>query len=163
MALQSKQDTLNNTLTSLFTTLSAQHHTIPPVIDPTSPIGHFFVDATTSLPPPLSNTSQANVTTTSNTTIPPPITPSPIHPPKIQLSFFYGTDSLAWLFQADQFFQFYSIPWDSRFYMQSDALNWFKWMYQNHQLTDWISFSRYLELHFGPSTYGNYQTELFKL
>jgi len=93
-----KQDTLTNILTSIFTTLFAQHHTIPPIIDPTSSIDHFPIDATTSLPPPLSNTSQANVTTT----IPPPITPSPIRPPKIQLSFFDGTDPLDWLFQADK-------------------------------------------------------------
>jgi len=36
-------------------------------------------------------------------------------------------------------------------------------MYQNHQLTDWISFSRVLVLPFGPSIYVNHQVELFKL
>jgi len=49
------------------------------------------------------------------------------------------------------------------FYMRGDALSWFKWMYQNHQLSDWLSFSRALELWFGPSTYANHQAELFKL
>ena len=49
------------------------------------------------------------------------------------------------------------------FYMRGDALSWFKCMYQNHQLTDWISFSRALELHFWPLTYANHQAELFKL
>jgi len=89
---------------------------------------------------------------------------SPIRPQKIQLSFFDGTDPLDWLFQADQFFQFYNIPWNViAFYMRGDALSWFKWMYQNHQLTDWISFSRALELRFGPSTYENHQAKLFKL
>lgn len=36
-------------------------------------------------------------------------------------------------------------------------------MYQNHQLTDWSSFIRALELRFGPSSYENHQAELFKL
>lgn len=47
--------------------------------------------------------------------------------------------------------------------MKGNALSWFKWMYQNHQLTDWHSFTRALELRFGPSSYDNYQVELFKL
>jgi len=56
MTLESKQDTLTNTITGLFTTLCTQHHAIPPVIDPISHIGYFYIDGTTSLPPPLSNT-----------------------------------------------------------------------------------------------------------
>jgi len=51
----------------------------------------------------------------------------------------------------------------SAFYMKRDALGWFKWMYQNNELTDWPSFTKALELRFGPSTYVNHQAELFKL
>lgn len=47
--------------------------------------------------------------------------------------------------------------------MKGEALSWFKWMYQNGQLIDWFSFIRALELRFGPSSYDNYQAELFKL
>jgi len=36
-------------------------------------------------------------------------------------------------------------------------------MYQNHQLFDWVSFTKSFELRFGPSTYANHQEELFKL
>jgi len=36
-------------------------------------------------------------------------------------------------------------------------------MCQNHQLTNWISFSHAPELRFRPSTYENHQAELFKL
>lgn len=36
-------------------------------------------------------------------------------------------------------------------------------MYQNKQLTDWHSFTKVMELRFGPSTYDNHQEELFKL
>ena len=125
------------------------------------------MDTTSSIPHPGGTTNNTTHATTTTTTILPPSF-SPIRPPTIQLSFFDGTDPLDWLFQADQFFEFYNIPWDARlnmaaFYMRGDALSWFKWMYQNHQLTDWISFCRALELHFGPFTYENHQAELFKL
>lgn len=49
------------------------------------------------------------------------------------------------------------------FYMKVEALSWFKWMYNNHQLSDLFSFTHHLELRFGPSTYENHQAELFKL
>ncbi|XP_058726761.1 uncharacterized protein LOC131598148 [Vicia villosa] len=49
------------------------------------------------------------------------------------------------------------------FYMKGEALGWFKWMHQNHELVDWQSFTKALELCFGPSTYANHQAELFKL
>ena len=95
--------------------------------------------------------------------------PTPtIRPPTLNLPFFDGTHPLDWLFQADQYFSFYQIPPDQRlpmvgFHMQGDALSWFKWLHNNNLLTDWNSFTRALELRFGPSTYINHQVELFKL
>jgi hypothetical protein len=75
---------------------------------------------------------------------------------------------LDWLFQSEQFFSFYNIPLENRlsmvsFYMKGEALGWYKWMSLNNQLTDWNSFSRDLELRFGPFTYENHQAQLFKL
>lgn len=49
------------------------------------------------------------------------------------------------------------------FYMKGDALGWFKWMYHSHILTYWVSFTRALELRFGPLTFENHQAGLFKL
>nr|KYP37503.1 Retrotransposon-derived protein PEG10 [Cajanus cajan] len=49
------------------------------------------------------------------------------------------------------------------FYMTGDALSWYKWLHQNNQLYDWDSFTRALELRFGPSTYENHMAALFKL
>jgi len=49
------------------------------------------------------------------------------------------------------------------FYIKGEALSWYKWMYQNHQLVNWLSFIRALKLRFRPSTYVNHQAELFKL
>jgi len=101
-----------------------------------------------------------------------PITNQPpppfIRPPKLQLAFFEGPDPLDWLFQADQYFTFYQITPEKRlsmvaFHMKGEALSWFKWMHHNNLLTDWHSFTRALELRFGPSSYTNHQAELFKL
>jgi len=73
----------------------------------------------------------------------------------LELTAFDETDPLEWPLQAEQFFIFYQIPTESRlsmasFYIKGDALSWFKWMYQNHQLFDWPSFTKALELRFGP-------------
>jgi len=94
--------------------------------------------------------------------------PTPICNPKLELSTFDGTNPLEWLFQAGQFFTFYQIPLEHRmfmssFYMKGEALSWLKWMYQNQQLFDWVSFIKSLKIRFGPSTYANHQVELFKL
>lgn len=75
---------------------------------------------------------------------------------------FDGTNPLEWLFQAEQFFEFYHLSPENRlsmmsFYMKGDALCWFKWMHQNNELLDWFSFTRALELRFGASTYANHQ------
>ncbi|XP_058767801.1 uncharacterized protein LOC131641513 [Vicia villosa] len=99
----------------------------------------------------------------------PNLTPlPPFRTPKLELSMFDGSNPLKWLFQADQYFNFYQLPPENRlgmmsFYMKGEALSWFKWMYKNQELTDWFSFTRALELRFGPSTYTNHQAELFKL
>ena len=109
-----------------------------------------FIHTSTNFPP--------------NPTNPPP----PYRTPKIELSPFVGSNLLEWLFQAEQFFLFYNIPPKNRlpmtsFYMKGDTLGWYKWMFQNNQLSDWATFSWSLELRFGPSTYENHQAQLFKL
>nr|KYP45909.1 hypothetical protein KK1_032523 [Cajanus cajan] len=47
--------------------------------------------------------------------------------------------------------------------MRCEALSWFKWMYYNQKLGDWVPFSHALETRFGPSSYENHQPTLFKL
>jgi len=49
------------------------------------------------------------------------------------------------------------------FFIQGEALSWFKWLHNNNLLTNWHSFTQALELCFGLSTYINHQVELFKL
>lgn len=49
------------------------------------------------------------------------------------------------------------------FHMIRAALVWYKWMFPNHQLTDWNTFYRTLALQFCQPTYENNQAQLFKL
>lgn len=135
---------------------------------PYTPFSHF----TTAIPLGIFQHSQNPYSQVQQN---PYLTPSPSHTnqqpfrtPKIELPLFDGTAPLEWVFQAEQFFSFYNISHENRlslasFYMKGDALSWYKWMYQNHQLFDWSSFSKALELRFGPSTYENHQAQLFKL
>lgn len=43
------------------------------------------------------------------------------------------------------------------FFMQGEALGWYKWMAGNQQISTWEAFTRSLELHFGPSSFDNHQ------
>jgi len=93
---------------------------------------------------------------------PPPPT---LKPPTVNLPFFDGNNPLDWLFQANQYFSFYQILRHQRvpmvaFHMQEEALSWFKWLHNNNLLTDWQSFTRFLELHFTPSAYTNHQNKV---
>ncbi|OMP00125.1 Retrotransposon gag protein [Corchorus olitorius] len=89
-------------------------------------------------------------------------------PPRFNLTHFDGTDPQSWIFQAEQYFQLYAIPAQQKltiasFFMIGEPLTWFQWMFRNHQLTDWPSFARALELRFSPSGHTKPQMALFKL
>jgi hypothetical protein len=146
-------------------------YTLPPPPHPPPP---FYTAGSTS---PMFSSPQFQYSTPNqplpsyphfNTPPPPSYNHPPFRNPKIEMGTFDGTDALDWLFQAEQFFLFYNIAPENRlpmvaFYMKGEALGWYKWMFKNHELTDWPSFSRALELRFGPSTYENHQAQLFKL
>ncbi|XP_076928272.1 uncharacterized protein LOC143592185 [Bidens hawaiensis] len=89
-------------------------------------------------------------------------------PPKINLPLFDGSNPLGWIFQADNFFNYYKVPTEDRveltvFHFVGDALSWYQNLANNSLLGSWDSFKRDLELRFGPSTYENHQATLFKL
>ncbi|MCH95241.1 hypothetical protein A2U01_0016216, partial [Trifolium medium] len=103
-----------------------------------------------------------------NTSPPASTADSSPKPPKIHLLTFDGSNPLDWVFQANQFFDHYSIPNYQRLshvpgYMTGDALRWFQWMYKNHFLSTWDEFTTALETRFGPSAFDNHQQALFKL
>ncbi|KAL0433093.1 UNVERIFIED_CONTAM: hypothetical protein Slati_2643600 [Sesamum latifolium] len=119
---QSDFQQLHDSISSLLTVVQDIKATIDNRHDHTSA-------AIAALQQQLSNTNSAS---------PPPLIsapPSPSHvlsdtlpkPPKLQLQLFDGTNALDWVFQADQFFQFYSIPLEQHLkrvgcYMSGDAL-----------------------------------------
>ncbi|KAK9070431.1 hypothetical protein SSX86_010833 [Deinandra increscens subsp. villosa] len=95
----------------------------------------------------------------------PPQTP---RAPKISLPLFDGTNPLDWIFQADNFFNYYQTPIAQRislsvFYFTGDALSWYKHLATNEMLGTWATFKRELEIRFGPSSYENHEATLFKL
>ncbi|XP_019430040.1 PREDICTED: uncharacterized protein LOC109337515 [Lupinus angustifolius] len=142
-------------LQSVISDLKSQIQPKPPPSNPpsSSPLGF-------SVPP----NPQFTTPTHSSSTNPYPN----LKPPKLNLQPFDGFASLDWIFQAEQFFQLYQIAPHQRmdlmpFSMQGEALSWYKWMFQNHQLTTWESFTRDLQQRFGPSAYANHQAELYKL
>lgn len=54
--------------------------------------------------------------------------------PRLELDSFDGSNPLEWLFQAEQYFNFYQLTDENRlplisFYMKGDVLSWFKWMF----------------------------------
>ncbi|KAK9073457.1 hypothetical protein SSX86_007781 [Deinandra increscens subsp. villosa] len=88
--------------------------------------------------------------------------------PKISLPLFDGSNPLDWIFQADNFFNYYNTPIAQRislsvFYFTGEALSWYKHLATNEMLGTWATFKRELELRFGPSTYENHEATLFKL
>ncbi|MCH81146.1 hypothetical protein A2U01_0001927 [Trifolium medium] len=91
-----------------------------------------------------------------------------LKPPKLRLLPFDGSNPLDWVFQANQFFDHYSIPHYQRLthvpgYITGEALGWFQWLYNNHLLSTWDAFTTALETRFGPSSFDNHQQALFKL
>ncbi|XP_021997556.1 uncharacterized protein LOC110894637 [Helianthus annuus] len=73
-----------------------------------------------------------------------------------------------WIFQADNYFTYYSVSVDQRitlagFHFTGEAISWYKYLANNHLLGTWTTFTRVLELRFGPSDYENHQAVLFKL
>ncbi|XP_060195167.1 uncharacterized protein LOC132624400 [Lycium barbarum] len=70
-------------------------------------------------------------------------------PAPVELGRFLGDNPEAWVFQAARYFEFYGIAPDqqlsiSSFYLDGDALAWYRWLFRNKQLSDWPAFSEKL-------------------
>ncbi|KAJ9553590.1 LOW QUALITY PROTEIN: hypothetical protein OSB04_017635 [Centaurea solstitialis] len=132
------------------------------------------------VPPTNNNQSPPTPPVTPPVIIPPVTTYPPLNPPKMpqyplatklskcELNDFNGEDPLCWIFNAERYISFYSIPDEQRvdiagFRMEGQAAHWFQWMYQNRQLSSWNTLVRAIEVCFGPSVYTNHQATLFKL
>ncbi|GAU31589.1 hypothetical protein TSUD_54120 [Trifolium subterraneum] len=96
---------------------------------------------------------------------PPPFPTTSI---KLDIPRFDGSDPLGWIFKITQFFDYHRTPDEQRlrvasFYMEGEALTWFRWMHQNDQLLTWTTFLHALEIRFAPSQYEDLKGALFKL
>lgn len=87
---------------------------------------------------------------------------------KLDIPRFDDTDPMGWIFKINQFFDFHLTPEDQRlriaaFYMESEALTWFQWMFSNGQIISWPEFLHALESRFALSMYEDPKGALFKL
>ncbi|KAH7547281.1 hypothetical protein FEM48_Zijuj01G0293100 [Ziziphus jujuba var. spinosa] len=80
--------------------------------------------------------------------------------PHLNLSFprFNGEEPLAWLYQAEQYFEFKNIPIDeivqlASFHLDGIALQWYRWLMKFQGPLTWPEFSKSLVQHFGPTDY----------
>ncbi|OMO87633.1 Retrotransposon gag protein [Corchorus olitorius] len=158
-SLETKIDNVSQTCSSSISDLHAQISRLETRPSPAPP----------PLPSILGKHSLA-ITSSSSPESSFPESPAAFQPktPKFHLLPFDGSIPHDWIFQAEQYFAFYSITPPQRlpiaaFVMQGDALTWFQWMHRNNQLLDWNSFTQALELRFGPSSFQNPYTALFKL
>ncbi|KAH0650548.1 hypothetical protein KY284_030460 [Solanum tuberosum] len=64
----------------------------------------------------------------------------------VELGRFRGDNSEAWKFQAERYFDFYRIEEDQKltmasFYLDNEALEWYRWLFRNKQQVDWPHFA----------------------
>ncbi|OIT26328.1 hypothetical protein A4A49_57860, partial [Nicotiana attenuata] len=64
----------------------------------------------------------------------------------VEIGRFHGENPEAWIFQAQRYFDFYKIAENQRltiasFYLDGDALEWYRWLFRNKQLVDWEHFA----------------------
>lgn len=123
---------------------------------------------------PTPTTPQAQVTALSGTSAPTRNIPTgdknetPPKPPKLEVPRFAGDRVLSWVFQMEHYFIHHGTADDKKisvaaFYLVDDALEYYHWLQRTHQLTDWPALVRSLESRFGPSSYENHESALYKL
>ncbi|XP_055809376.1 uncharacterized protein LOC129877868 [Solanum dulcamara] len=73
-------------------------------------------------------------------------------PASVELGRFHGVNPESWVFQAD-YFELYGITEDHKlilasFYLDGDALEWYRWLFRNKQLFNWEHFTEKLLVRF---------------
>ncbi|KAH0672438.1 hypothetical protein KY290_024676 [Solanum tuberosum] len=74
-------------------------------------------------------------------------------PASVELGRFHGVNPESWVFQAECYFEFYGITEDYKltlasFYLDGDALEWYRWLFRNKQLVNWEHFTEKLLVRF---------------
>jgi hypothetical protein len=94
----------------------------------------------------------------------------PFHTRNVRLEFprFDGSDALAWIFKANQFFDYYHTPDPERLtiaavHLDHSVVPWFQMIQRASPFRSWQGFTRAIESEYGPSAYERPRTALFKL
>nr|XP_009797113.1 PREDICTED: uncharacterized protein LOC104243599 [Nicotiana sylvestris] len=89
-------------------------------------------------------------------------------PASVEFGQFCGENPEAWLFQAERYFAHYEIADDEKltiasFYLDGDALEWYRWLYWNKQLAGWEHFAEKVRIRFLPKGLESAEGRLAKL
>ncbi|XP_020964019.1 uncharacterized protein LOC110265382 [Arachis ipaensis] len=91
-------------------------------------------------------------------------------PRKLNFDFprFDGTNAISWIFNADQYFNYYNTPEQEKLaiasiHMDKGTVPWYQMMQRNQPFTSWFELKRAIEIKFGPSLFDCPRAALFKL
>lgn len=87
---------------------------------------------------------------------------------RIDFPRFAGSDALQWIFQAEQFFDYYGVPDNHRLkiasvHLDGEVVPWFQRLQKAGKLTSWQAFTKSLECTYGPSIFDCPRYSLFRL
>ncbi|CAM8978876.1 unnamed protein product [Rhodiola kirilowii] len=129
----------------------------------------------TYLNPPLLPTPSTGIFHPTNATVqhtmaqhPEPHTNAASRVPRIEVPLFSRNAVGGWIFQMERFFEYHYIPPDQQlsvalFYMAGEALEWYCWLHDTHQLRDWPTLAANARSRFGPSVYYSPEEAINKL
>jgi len=86
---------------------------------------------------------------------------------KLDFPKFNGSDVMAWIFKAEQFFDYYGTADEDRLtiaaiHMEEDVVPWFQMIQRTNPFMSWTALTTALETEFGPSPFDCPQATLFK-
>ncbi|CAB4314119.1 unnamed protein product [Prunus armeniaca] len=79
-----------------------------------------------------------------------------------------GDDPIEWIYKAEQYFDYFSVPSKKKvkmvsFHLDSEALQWYKWEECASSLSKWEDFTRAFCREFGSHGFEDFAESLFKL
>ncbi|XP_019157662.1 PREDICTED: uncharacterized protein LOC109154292 [Ipomoea nil] len=103
-----------------------------------------------------------------HTSVEPQAFHAPIGGIRLELPIFSSTDPYGWIFQIQEYFDFYGVVDANRlrmaaFAMEGDASEWYRWIKNNNLLSTWPDFMEKVKLRFGPSQFIDHRGQLSKL
>ncbi|KAH0775542.1 hypothetical protein KY290_006953 [Solanum tuberosum] len=161
--LEETQTGIAREMSKLRSAVDGQHTLMQEVLSQVAAIG-------SQLRGPIAKTSRsrpAEVVLSSNSSGGNPV--SLRHKPaSVELSQFSGDHPDAWIFQVERYFDFYSILPEHQlslasFYLDGEALEWYRWLFRNKQLVDWSHFAAKLILRFRKKELEDPEGQLAKL